>query len=126
MPTAFGATAGRATFLGDGATPGSFFGTPWRLAEGGLLDLGPHVLDALDTALGQIVAIEAAGDPLGIVALTCEHSRRRDQPGHDLGDDTEPGRRVGPRADRTAGLSGARHRARRRRRRRWPTSGLRW
>ena len=70
----FGATAGRATFLGDGATPGSFFGTPWRLAEGGLLDLGPHVLDALDRALGQIIAIDAAGDPLGIVALTCEHA----------------------------------------------------
>ncbi len=70
----FGATAARATFLGDGATPGSFFGTPWRLADGGLFDLGPHVLDALDTALGPIVAIQAAGDPLGIVALTCEHA----------------------------------------------------
>ena len=69
----FGAVAGRATFLGDGATPGSYFGTPWRLEQGGLLDLGPHVLDALDIALGPIVEIEAVGDPLGVVALTCAH-----------------------------------------------------
>jgi predicted dehydrogenase len=69
----YGAVAGRATFLGDGATPGSYFGTPWRLEQGGLLDLGPHVLDALDTALGRIIAIDAAGDPLGVVALTCAH-----------------------------------------------------
>jgi predicted dehydrogenase len=71
----FGATAARATFLGDGATPGSYFGTPWRLAEGGLLDVGPHVFDALDTALGRIVAVEAAGDPHGVVAVTCQHER---------------------------------------------------
>ena len=70
----FAATAGRATFLGDGATPGSVFGTPWRLEQGGLLDLGPHVLDALDAALGPIVAIDAVGDPLGVAALTCEHA----------------------------------------------------
>jgi predicted dehydrogenase len=63
---AFGAVAGR-------ATPGSNFGTPWRLEQGGLVDLGPHVLDALDIALGPIVEIEAAGDPLGVVALTCAH-----------------------------------------------------
>ena len=70
----FAATAGRATFLGDGATPGSVFGTPWRLEQGGLLDLGPHVLDALDAALGPIVAIDAVGDRLGVAALTCEHA----------------------------------------------------
>jgi len=65
--------AGRATFLGDGATADGLFGTPWRLEQGGLLDLGPHVLDALDTALGPIIEIDAAGDPLGVVALTCAH-----------------------------------------------------
>ncbi|MET0146733.1 MAG: Gfo/Idh/MocA family oxidoreductase [Ilumatobacteraceae bacterium] len=67
------ATAGRATFLGDGAVPGHAFATSWRLAHGGLLDLGPHVLDALDVALGPIVGVDAVGDPFGVVALTCRH-----------------------------------------------------
>jgi predicted dehydrogenase len=67
------ARAGRATFLGDGAVPGSLFGTAWRLEHGGLHDLGPHVLDALDVALGPIVDVHAAGVPLGVVALTCWH-----------------------------------------------------
>src|SRR5262245_17195655 len=53
----FGATAGRAAFVGGGATSGSPFATPWRLEHGALLDLGPHVLDALDAALGPITAI---------------------------------------------------------------------
>ncbi len=69
----FGATAGRATFLGDGAVPGTYFATPWRLEQGGLLDLGPHALDALDVSLGPIVQIDALGDPLGVVALSCVH-----------------------------------------------------
>jgi predicted dehydrogenase len=69
----FGARGGRAMFLGDGAIPGTYFATPWRLERGGLLDLGPHVLDALDAALGPIVEVRGAGDPLGIVAATCTH-----------------------------------------------------
>src|SRR5262249_12428957 len=70
----FAPAAGRAAFLGDGAVPGGFFATPWRLEHGALLDLGPHVLDALDAALGPIVAVEARGDPHGVVALTCGHA----------------------------------------------------
>lgn len=69
----FDAFGGRSTFLGSGAIPGNYFGTPWRLEQGALLDLGPHVLDAIDAALGEIVEVRAAGDSLGIVALTCVH-----------------------------------------------------
>lgn len=69
----FDAAAGRATFVGGGAIPGSYFATPWRLAHGALLDLGPHVLDALDVALGPIADIHAVGAPLGVVAVTCTH-----------------------------------------------------
>jgi len=67
------AVGARATFLGGGAIPGGYFATPWRVERGALLDLGPHVLDALDVALGPIVDVRAAGDALGIVALTCAH-----------------------------------------------------
>jgi len=69
----FGAMAGRSTFLGDGAVPGTYFATPWRLERGGLLDLGPHVLDALDATLGTIVEVHAAGHPLRVVVATCTH-----------------------------------------------------
>lgn len=63
---------GRALFA-SGALLGGPFATPWRLERGPLLDLGPHVLDLLDAALGRISAIEATGDLLGWVALLCEH-----------------------------------------------------
>jgi predicted dehydrogenase len=69
----FDAYGGRASFFGDGSVPGTFFGTPWRLAEGGLLDLGPHVIDALDAALGPIVNLAASGHPRRLVLLECEH-----------------------------------------------------
>ncbi len=69
----FVAHGGRAAFFGGGCMAGNYFGTPWRLIHGGLLDLGPHVLDALDAALGTIVEVHAAGDRLGLVALTCRH-----------------------------------------------------
>ena len=69
----FVAHGGLAVFLGGGAMEGNYFGTPWRLEHGGLIDLGPHVLDALDVALGTIVDVRGAGDPLGTVVLTCRH-----------------------------------------------------
>jgi hypothetical protein len=65
--------------LGDRAalTGGAFLSgemaTGWRLTEGALLDLGPHLLDLLDTAVGPIAALRATGDPRRWVELTCEH-----------------------------------------------------
>jgi predicted dehydrogenase len=62
---------GLAVFTGS-LTEGPF-ATPWRLERGALLDLGPHLLDLLDAALGRVVGVRAQGDPLGWVALTLEH-----------------------------------------------------
>jgi len=70
----FDAYGGRASFFGDGGLEGTYFGTPWRIAGGGLVDLGPHVLDALDAALGPIRTIEARGDVHRLVLLECEHA----------------------------------------------------
>jgi predicted dehydrogenase len=58
---------------------GGFLGgeqaSPWRLADHGvLLDLGPHLLDLLDAAVGPIVEVRAAGDPARWVELTCAHA----------------------------------------------------
>lgn len=73
----FDAYGGRASFFGNGCLEGTYFGTPWRIAEGGLLDLGPHVLDALDAALGPIRSVEARGDVHRLVLLECEHTGDR-------------------------------------------------
>ena len=73
----FDSYGGRASFFGNGCVPGTYFATPWRLEQGGLLDLGPHVLDGLDAALGRIVGISARGDASKIVLLECEHENGR-------------------------------------------------
>ncbi|MFD5629857.1 Gfo/Idh/MocA family protein [Streptomyces sp. NPDC127072] len=57
-----------------GAFLGGEFATPWRLEHGALLDLGPHVLDLLDAAMGPIVRVRGAGDPRRWIELTCEHA----------------------------------------------------
>jgi predicted dehydrogenase len=69
----FAMHGGRATFLSGGSIPGTYFATPWRLSEGGLLDLGPHVFDALIAAVGPIVDARAIGHRLGTVAVSCTH-----------------------------------------------------
>lgn len=63
---------GRGIFA-SGAALGGPFATPWRLQQGPLYDLGPHVLDLLDAAIGPIVDVRAAGDPLGWITLACTH-----------------------------------------------------
>lgn len=73
----FDGYGGRASFFGNGCVPGTYFATPWRLEQGGLLDLGPHVLDALDAAIGTIVDIRARGDAHRLVLLECEHEGGR-------------------------------------------------
>jgi predicted dehydrogenase len=73
----FDSYGGRASFFGNGCVPGTYFATPWRLEQGGLLDLGPHVLDGLDAAIGTIVGVRARGDAHALVLLECEHENGR-------------------------------------------------
>ena len=67
-----GAFGGRGVFV-SGALLGGPFATPWRLERGPLLDLGPHVLDLLDAALGPITGVRAHGTLLGWVGLLVDH-----------------------------------------------------
>ncbi|NJP53616.1 Gfo/Idh/MocA family oxidoreductase [Streptomyces sp. SBST2-5] len=57
---------------------GGFLGgepaTAWRLEHGALLDLGPHLIDLLDEAVGPVVSIRGTGDPRRWIELTCEHA----------------------------------------------------
>jgi predicted dehydrogenase len=64
---------GRGCFI-SAAFLGGPFAHGWRLERGAVLDIGPHVLDLLEAALGEIVAVDAAGDPLGWVSVNCTHA----------------------------------------------------
>ena len=55
--------------LGD-----SPFSTPWRRRHGALLDVGPHLFDLLEGAVGSIEELSGRGDPLRWVSLTCRHA----------------------------------------------------
>lgn len=66
------AIGGRSRFL-TGLRPGGFFATPWRLQHGAVLDLGPHVVDLMDAALGEVVNVRAHGDPLRWSGLLLDH-----------------------------------------------------
>ena len=46
-----------------GALLGGEFAHGWRIQDGALADLGPHLLDLADAALGPIVSVRATGDP---------------------------------------------------------------
>lgn len=63
---------GRGHFIAGGFLDGPF-ATPWRTDGNLLLDLGPHVLDVLDAALGPIVGIRGHGDPRRWLGLLLEH-----------------------------------------------------
>jgi len=66
--------AGARSCLLHGAFLGGDFATSWRLEHGALLDLGPHLLDLLDAAVGPIAHVRGTGDPHRWIELTCEHT----------------------------------------------------
>lgn len=63
---------GRACFLSGAFLSGAFAGG-WRLELGALLDVGPHILDLVEAALGPVVDIQAHGDPREWVGLLLTH-----------------------------------------------------
>ncbi len=69
----FAGHGARAAWIGGASLPGAYFATPWRIKHGALLDLGPHVLDLLEGALGPIVDVRSGGDPTRWIELTCVH-----------------------------------------------------
>jgi predicted dehydrogenase len=69
---AFDATGARACYL-HGAFLGGAMATGWRLDRGALPDLGPHLLDLADAALGPIDELRTTGDGRRWIELTCVH-----------------------------------------------------
>jgi predicted dehydrogenase len=67
------ACGGVASFVTGAALSGSPFATPWRVERGALLDIGPHVLDLMDAAMGRIEHIDATGDSLRWISMIAHH-----------------------------------------------------
>ena len=68
----FEAAGARTRYL-HGAFLGGAMATGWRLTLGALYDLGPHLLDLADAALGPIEEVRSAGDSRRWIELTCLH-----------------------------------------------------
>jgi predicted dehydrogenase len=64
----------RCASLSGAMLGGSPFSTPWRRRHGALLDVGPHLLDLLEAAVGPIEELSGRGDPLRWTSLTCRHA----------------------------------------------------
>ena len=69
---AFEAAGCRARYL-HGAFLHGAMATGWRLTRGALFDLGPHLLDLVDAALGPVEELRATGDSRRWIELTCRH-----------------------------------------------------
>ncbi len=54
-------SGGTARWLSGALLDGMYAESPWRQEEGSILDIGPHIFDLLDAALGPIVEVSAAG-----------------------------------------------------------------
>jgi predicted dehydrogenase len=64
----------RCASLSGAMLEGSPFATPWRRRHGALLDVGPHLFDLLEAAVGPIEELSGRGDPLRWTSLTCRHA----------------------------------------------------
>jgi predicted dehydrogenase len=53
-------SGGTARWLSGALLDGLYAGSPWRQDDGAILDIGPHIFDLLDAALGPIVEVSAA------------------------------------------------------------------
>jgi predicted dehydrogenase len=63
---------GRACFLSGAFLSGVFAGG-WRLDLGAVLDVGPHILDLVEAALGPVTDVRAEGDPQRWVQVQLRH-----------------------------------------------------
>jgi predicted dehydrogenase len=70
----FEVVGARCASLGGAVLEGGPFSTPWRRRHGALLDVGPHLFDLLEGAVGPIEELSGRGDPLRWVSVTCRHA----------------------------------------------------
>ena len=71
---AFDAWGGRGCFLSGAFLGGPYAASPWRQEHGALYDVGPHLIDLLDAALGPVERVSAHGDSDRWVGLLLGHA----------------------------------------------------
>jgi predicted dehydrogenase len=72
--TATGGWAGGcAVWLGSALQAGNPFNTPWRREQGGLWDLGPHVVSLLWASLGPVRSVTARAGLADVTHLVLRH-----------------------------------------------------
>jgi predicted dehydrogenase len=62
------------TWVNGAVVEGKPFGTPWRLAEGVLYDLGPHAFDLAQACAGPVTDVDAKVTDQGWAAVRLTHS----------------------------------------------------
>ncbi len=70
----FEAWGGRGCFISGAFLGGPYASSPWRQEYGALFDVGPHVIDLLDAALGPVEQVRAHGDTNRWVGLLMQHA----------------------------------------------------
>lgn len=70
---AFGADGGRAWWVSGAFLGGPFSTSPWRRRHGALLDVGPHVLDLVEAALGPVARVDGTRSSRDWVELVLTH-----------------------------------------------------
>ena len=106
---------------------GKYAGSAWRQRHGAILDIGPHVFDLLDAALGPIVDVRAAAasEP-DLWHVICEHRERRGQHGHAVDATGDRSRRCSSSTSTATAVVDASRRARRRRSSASPRCSTSW
>jgi predicted dehydrogenase len=69
-----GWSGAQVVWLGSAMDDASPFNTQWRQREGGLWDLGPHVLSVLMPVLGPVESVLAGGGPGDVAHLILRHA----------------------------------------------------
>jgi predicted dehydrogenase len=64
---------GRACFISGAFLSGAFAGG-WRRKLGTVVDVGPHILDLVEAALGPVTTVTAHGDPQSWVGVQLGHA----------------------------------------------------
>jgi predicted dehydrogenase len=73
VETRGGWTGGVSAWLGSALRESNPFNTPWRRDQGGLWDVGPHMVSLLWASLGPVVAVTADAGPADVTHLVLHH-----------------------------------------------------
>ncbi len=69
----FDAFGARACFLSGAFSQGPFATSPWRKEHGALLDVGPHIFDLVDAAMGPVISVHAHGSSGELITTVLSH-----------------------------------------------------